>query len=38
MTRSRLTLYLGGGSSVVALFAWLEHPLPALSVDSAMRP
>ena len=36
MTRSRLTLYLGGGSSVVALFAWLEHPLSVLSVDSAI--
>ncbi len=36
MTRSRLTLYLGAGSSVVALIAWLEHPFSVLSVDSAV--
>ncbi len=36
VTRSRLSLYLGGGSSVVALVAWLEHPLSVVTEQSAV--
>ena len=37
LTRSRLSLYLGGGSSVVAVVAWLEHPLSVLTEQSAVE-
>jgi uncharacterized membrane protein len=35
VTRSRLALYLAGGTSAVALLSWLQHPLAALSEERA---
>ena len=35
VTRSRLALYLAGGTSAVALLSWLQHPFAALSEDTA---
>ena len=36
-TRSRVTLGLGAGASVVALLAWAQHPLAVVTAGTAVR-